>query len=56
MLTNTYAKFNGNGEEIDTSFGGDLLAILDAGQVHIGGLDDTRLAFSGLQDSLGEAT
>jgi hypothetical protein len=50
----TYAKLDGDGEEVDASLGLDLLAAGDAGEVDVAGLDEALGALEGLEELLGE--
>ena len=50
----TYAKLNGDGEEVDASLGLDLLAAGNAGEVDVAGLDEALGALEGLEKLLGE--
>lgn len=51
----TYAKLDGNGEEVDTGLLGNLLAAGNAGEVDVARLNKTLLALKGLEDLLGES-
>lgn len=53
--TSTYAKLNGDGEEVDTGLLGDLLTTGDTGQVDVAGLDEALGTLDGLQQLLSEA-
>lgn len=51
----TYAKLDGNGEEVDAGLLGNLLAAGNAGEVDVARLNKTLLALKGLEDLLGES-
>ena len=50
----TYAKLNGDGEEVDAGLLPDLLAARNAGEVDVAGLDEALDARGSLEDLLGE--
>ena len=51
----THAKLHGNREKTDTSLIYHCISSRNAGQVHVGGLDDTSLALASFDDLFGEA-
>lgn len=51
----TYAKLNGNGEEVNTSLLSNLLTTGDTGEVDVAGLDKALGALGGLEELLSEA-
>jgi hypothetical protein len=51
----TYAKLNGDGEEVDTSLLSNLLTAGNTGKVDVAGLDKALLALDGLENLLGES-
>jgi hypothetical protein len=54
-MCSTYAKLDGDGEELGASGLGDGITALNTGKVDEAGLDNTLLALGGLDDLLGEA-
>lgn len=51
----TYAKLNGNGEEIGTSLLGDDITAGNTGEVDVAGLNEALFALDGANDLFGEA-
>jgi hypothetical protein len=51
---NTYAKLDGDREEVNANLGLDLLAAGDAGEVDVAGLNEALGALEGLEELLGE--
>lgn len=55
LQVSTYAKLNGNGEEVGACLLGDGLTTRDTGQVDVAGLDKTLLALGRTEDLLSES-
>ena len=54
-MWSTYAKLDGNREELGAGGLGDSITALNTGKVDEAGLDNALLALGGLDDLLGEA-